>query len=146
MRLVIQPRPTDAGGRGMLEEVFLDRILVEPGDSAQPPGDGRAGPALDFEFPGEAFDVGAADGEQGQRAGAALRGELTQVQGVGLACQTAIPGQEPGKSEPFRISEGRLDLTSAVEGTAVVIGHLPAGLEPGRLGRFRSQWLSGNPT
>src|SRR5258708_36691354 len=108
MRLVIQPRPTDAGGRGMLEEVFLDRVLVEPGDSAQPPGDGRAGPALDFEFPGEAFDVGAAAGEQGQRARAALRGELPRVQAVGLAWQTSIPGQEPRKGESCRISECRL--------------------------------------
>ncbi len=146
MGLVIQPRTADVSGRGMLQELFFDRVLVEPGDGAQPPGDGRAGPAPGFQSPGEAFDVGAADGEQGQRAGVALRGELTQVQGVGLACQTAIPGQEPGRGEPFRISEGRLDLTSAVGGTAVVIGHIPAGLGPGRLGRFRSQRLSGNPT
>jgi hypothetical protein len=68
----------------MREELFLDRVLVEPGDRAQPPGDGRAGPAPDFEFPGEAFDVGAADGEQGQGAGAAPDGELAQVQRGGL--------------------------------------------------------------
>ena len=63
MRLVIQPRAADVSGWGMLEELFLDGVLVEPGDGAQPPGDGRAGPAPDFEFPGKAFDVGAADGE-----------------------------------------------------------------------------------
>ena len=38
---------------------------------AQPPGDGGAGPALCFQLPGEALDVGAADGEQGKRPGAA---------------------------------------------------------------------------
>src|SRR5215470_14154709 len=73
MRLVIQPRAADVGGRGMLEELFLDRVLVEPGDGAQPPGDGRAGPAPDFEFPGDAFDVGAADGEQSSGSGRGTR-------------------------------------------------------------------------
>ena len=52
--LVIQPRAADVRGRGMVEELFLDRIAVEPGDRAQPPGDGRAGPAPDLEVPGEA--------------------------------------------------------------------------------------------
>jgi hypothetical protein len=36
-------------------------------------------------------------------------------------------------------------VASAVDGAAVVIGHLPAGLEPGKLGQFRSQRLNGNP-
>jgi hypothetical protein len=60
----------------MLEELFFDGVLVEPGDGAQPPGHSRAGPAAGFEFPGEGFDVGAADGEQGQGGGAAPAGEL----------------------------------------------------------------------
>src|SRR5262249_23488566 len=76
MRLVIHPWAADVSARRMLEELFLDRVLVEPGDGVQPPGDGRAGPAPDFEFPGEAFDVGAADGEQVQGVGAAPGGEL----------------------------------------------------------------------
>ena len=63
MRLVVHPWTADVSGRGMLEEFFFDGVFVEPGDGAQPPGDGRAGPAAGFEFPGEAFDVGAADGE-----------------------------------------------------------------------------------
>src|SRR5260370_6009409 len=54
------------------------------GDGAQPPGDGRAGPALEFEFPGEAFHVGAADGEPGQGAGAAPGSEPAQVECVRL--------------------------------------------------------------
>src|SRR5260370_32977203 len=78
----------DVGGRGILEEVFLDRVLAEPGDSAQPPGDGRAGPALEFEFPCEAFDVGAAGGEQGERAGRAPRGERTQGPGAAPSAPT----------------------------------------------------------
>ena len=73
------------------------------------PGHGRPGPAAGFEFPGKAFDVGAADGEQGHGMGAAPGGELAQVQGVGLAGQPAVPGQETGEGEPFGVGEGGLD-------------------------------------
>ena len=66
-------------------------------------------PAAGFQVPGEALDVGAADGEQGQGAGTAPVGELAQVQGVGLAGQAAIAGQESGKGEPFGTCEGGLD-------------------------------------
>jgi hypothetical protein len=45
MRLIIQPRTANVGGRGMLEKFLLDRVVVEPGDGTQPPGDGRAGAA-----------------------------------------------------------------------------------------------------
>jgi hypothetical protein len=109
VRLVVHPRTADVSGRGMLEELFLDRVFVEPGDGAQPPGNSRAGPAADFEFPGKAFDVGAADGEQGQGVGAAPGGELAQVECVRLAGQAAVPGQEPGEGEPFGVGEGGLD-------------------------------------
>ena len=40
--LVVQAWPADVGGRGVLEEFFLHRVAVEPGDSAQLPGDGGA--------------------------------------------------------------------------------------------------------
>jgi hypothetical protein len=50
----------------MIQELFLDRVPVEPGDGAQPPGDGGPGPSAGFQIAGEAFDVGAADGKQGQ--------------------------------------------------------------------------------
>ena len=65
--------------------------------------------AQGFQVPGEAFDVGAADGEQVQGAGAAPAGELAQVQGVCVAGQAAVAGQEPGKGEPFSIGESGLD-------------------------------------
>ena len=81
----------------MLEEFFLDGVLVEPGDGAQPPGHGRPGAPEHFQFPGEGLDVGAADGEQWQRPGAAPGGELAQVEWVGLAGQAAVAGQEPGE-------------------------------------------------
>ena len=53
VRLIIQPRAADVRGRGVLEEFFFDRVLVEPGDGAQPPGDGGAGTALGLQVPGE---------------------------------------------------------------------------------------------
>ena len=37
----------------MLEELFFDGVLVEPGDGAQPPGDGGPGAAAGFQFAGE---------------------------------------------------------------------------------------------
>jgi hypothetical protein len=45
MGLVVQPRTADVRGRGVLQEFFFDRVPVEPGDGAQPPRDGGAGPA-----------------------------------------------------------------------------------------------------
>ena len=109
VRLVVQPRPADVRGGRVVEEFFLDGVLVEPGDGAQPPGHGGAGPAAGFQFAGEGLDVGAADREQRQRPGAAPAGELAQVEGVGLAGQAAVPGQVPGEREPLGIGEHRLD-------------------------------------
>ena len=58
MRFIIQPRPPDVGGRRMLQKLFLNRVLVEPSDGAQPPGDGGARSPSCFQVAGEAFDVG----------------------------------------------------------------------------------------
>jgi hypothetical protein len=109
MRLAVQPRPADVGGRGMVEEFLLDGVLAEPGDGAQSGGDGRASTAPGFEFTGEGLDVRTADGEQRQGPGAAPIGELAQVEGLSLAGQAAVPGQEPGEREPLGIGEHRLD-------------------------------------
>jgi hypothetical protein len=130
----------------MLEEFFLDGVFVEPGDGAQPPGDGGAGPAPGFEFSGEAFDVGAADGEQGQGPGPAPVSELAQVECVGLAGQAAVPGQEPGEGEPFRVGEGGLDRGE--RGGWGGSGHraLPGRAGTGQSGPFRPQLLNGKST
>jgi hypothetical protein len=66
------------GGR-VIQELFLDGVPVEPGDGAQPAGDGGAGAAAGFQVAGEALDVGAAGAEQGQVAGLAPGGVLAQV-------------------------------------------------------------------
>ena len=60
MRFVVQPGATDVGGRGVVEQVFLDGVPVEPGDGAQSPGDGGPGAAAGFQVAGEALDAGAA--------------------------------------------------------------------------------------
>ena len=45
VRLVVQPRTADMRRRRVVEKIFFDRIPVEPGNGAQPPGDGgRARP------------------------------------------------------------------------------------------------------
>jgi hypothetical protein len=67
-RLVVHPRTADVRSRGVIEKFLFDRVLVEPGDGAQPPGDGRAGAAPAFQVTGEGLDVSAADGEQGPRS------------------------------------------------------------------------------
>jgi len=87
----------------------LDRVLAGPGGGGQPPGDGRAGPAHRFQVPREALDVSTADGEQAQRAAAAPAGELAQVQGVRLAGQATVSGQEPGERDSLGVGECGLD-------------------------------------
>jgi hypothetical protein len=59
MGLIIQPRSPDVRGWGMIQELFLDGVLVEPGDGGQPPGDGSAGAASGFQVTGEPFVIDA---------------------------------------------------------------------------------------
>jgi hypothetical protein len=80
----------------VVQELFLDRVLVEPGDGAKPAGDGGSGTAAGFQVAGEALDVGAAGGELAYLVLLAPGRVLAQVQLVGLAGQAAVTGQEPG--------------------------------------------------
>src|SRR5438270_648769 len=84
--------PADVGGRGVVEQVFLHCVLVEPGDGAQPPGDGGPGPAAGLQVAGETLDVGAAGLEQAQVVLVAPAHILAQVQLVRLAGQAAVAG------------------------------------------------------
>jgi hypothetical protein len=93
MRFIVDPRPPDVRGRGVIQEFFFDRVLVEPGDGAQPPGDGGAGTPVSLQVAGEAFDVGAANGEQVQGADVAPGGELAQVQAAPLSLER--PARRP---------------------------------------------------
>ena len=56
------------------------------------------------------------------------------------------PARNPARASRSGSVKAGWIVASAVDGPAVVIGHLPLGLEPGRLGQFRSQRLNGNPT
>ena len=141
--LVIHPRSPDVCGWGVIQEFLLNRVLVEPGDSGQPAGDRDAGPSLGLQVAGEAFDVAATDGEQGQGADAAPGRELAQVECAGFAGQAAVSGQVLARASRSASVKAGWIVASAVDGAAVAIGHLPAGLEPGRPGQFRSQRLSG---
>ena len=139
------PGSPDVRGRGMVQELFFDSVFAEAGDGGQPAGDGGAGTSSGFQLPGEAFDVGAVDGEQGQGTGAAPAGELAQVQCIGVAGQATVPGQEPGEGEPFGVGEGRLDGSqgSGWGGS----GHRapPGRAETRRLGQRRVSAIKRNP-
>jgi hypothetical protein len=80
----------------VVEQVFLDRVLVQSCDGGQPAADGGAGAPCCFEVAGEQLDVGAADREQPQLPLAAPRGELAKVQGVGIPGHAGVSGQEAG--------------------------------------------------
>jgi len=97
------------GGRGVLKEFLFDGALAEPGDGAQPPGNGGPGAASCLQVAGEAFDVGAAHGEQVQGTGAAPGGELAQVQRISLTSQAAVSGQITGERAPFGVGDDGLD-------------------------------------
>ena len=89
----------------MVEELLLDRVPVEPGDGAQPAGDGGPGAAAGLQVAGEAFDVGAAGLEQADVMLLAPAGELAQVQRVRLAGQAGVAGQEPSQGELLGLGE-----------------------------------------
>jgi hypothetical protein len=80
----------------VVEQVFLDGVPVEPGDGAQPPGDGGLGPAAGLQVAGEALDVGPPCLEQAQVMPVAPARVLAQARLVRLAGQAAVGGQEPG--------------------------------------------------
>ena len=132
-------------GRGVIQELLFDRVLVEPGDGGEPAGDGGAGAAPGLEFPGEAFDVGAADGEQGQRAGPAPGGEGAQVQRVKASLvRPRYLARNPARASRSASVKAGWIVASAMDGAAVVIGtSRPGGNR--KLGQSRSQRLNGNP-
>jgi hypothetical protein len=57
----------------------------------------------------------------------------------------AYPARKPASPGPGSVNPG-WTATSAADGVVVVIGHLPAGLRPDRLGQLRAPAMNGNPT
>src|SRR5580698_10009439 len=55
------------------------------------------------------------------------------------------PARNPARASRSGSVKAGWIVASAVDGVAVVIGHLPAGLEPGQLGLIRPQRSNGNP-
>src|SRR5580704_15685404 len=55
------------------------------------------------------------------------------------------PARYPARASRSGSVKAGWIVASAVDGVAVVIGHLPAGLEPGQLGLIRPQRSNGNP-
>jgi hypothetical protein len=145
MRLIVQPGAANVRRRRVIEELFLDGLLVEASDGAQPTGHSGPGTATCLQFPGERLDVGTADGEQRKRTDAAPRGELPQVQGVRLAGQASVARHEPREREPLGIGERWLDANEAVDGIVAVIGYLRDRLRPGRLGQPQAPAINEEP-
>ncbi|MDQ1400183.1 MAG: hypothetical protein QOK20_2115 [Acidimicrobiaceae bacterium] len=66
------------------------------------------GSARCFEVPAEAHYVGPAHLEQPKVVVVAPGGELAQIEGVGVAGETAVAGQEAGQREALGIAECRV--------------------------------------
>ena len=105
MRLIVQAGTADMRGRGMVEQVFLHRVLVEPGDRTQAAGNGRPGAAAGFQVAGEALDIRTPGLEQAQVVLLAPAAVLAQIQGICLAGQAGVTSQ----GEPLRLGEYWLD-------------------------------------
>jgi hypothetical protein len=103
--LVIQARAADMNGWRPVEESFFDRVPVQTCECAQPSLDRCLRPPEVFEVAGEAFDVATGDGEQSDAAVVAPLRELAEIERVGVACETGVAAQEPGKGSEFGIGE-----------------------------------------
>ena len=108
MGLTVQARAADMHGQGMLEQVFLHCVFVEPGDSAQPLGHRRPGPALGFHITGEALDVHPPRLEQAKMPLPGPGRVLAQVQRICLAGQAGVTGQKPSQRQLLLAGENRL--------------------------------------
>ena len=135
VRLVIRPGPSDVRGRGAAGEFSLDGVLAEPGDGAQPPGDGGAGASFGLQVACEGLDADAPDREQGQRADAhqAVNWRRSSVQASPV--RPRYPARKPASARRSDSVKAGWMVTRAVAGVVAVIGHLPDRLRPGAEGQ-----------
>jgi hypothetical protein len=114
----------------MLQEFFLDRVLVEPGDGAQPPGDGRPGAAPGFQLPGE--DSMSARRTANKPRQRSRRRVVNWRKSSAYASRVSpqYPARYPARASRSGSVKAGWIVVRAVDGAAVVIGHLPAGLGP----------------
>ena len=106
--LVVDAWSADVHRRRVLDDAFLFGVAVEADDGAQPPGDGGACLAAVLEVAGEALDVDPADVEQAPVVLPAPGGELAQVEGVRLAGEAAVAGQEAEQRGLLELGQDRL--------------------------------------
>src|SRR2546429_9189036 len=59
--------------------------------------------------------------------------------------RTRYPARNPARATRSASVKTGWIVASAADGAVVVIGHLPARLEPGKLGQSRPQQFNGNP-
>ena len=141
--LVVQAGPAHVHRRGDRDEAFLFGVAVEAGDRAQPAGDGGPSPTQRLEVAAEPFDVSPARPEQRDRAFGAPRCPLAQIQGVGLAGQTGVAGQEPTQGQLLGRCEQLLHQRDRSHRDDSIHDGLPAGAEPGPDGAALGHHLNG---
>jgi hypothetical protein len=105
--LAVDARSADVNRRRVLDDAFFLGVAIEADDRAQPASDRGPGLAAVFEIAGEAFDVDAAHVAQVMEVLPAPGGELTQVQGVGVAGVAAVAGQEPEQRHSLDVGQHR---------------------------------------
>jgi len=108
MGLVVDAWPADVHRRGMLDDTLLLGVPAEPDDRAQPASHRGPGPAAILEVAGEAFDVNASHVEQPVMVLPAPRGVLAQIQGVGVAGEAPVAGQESEQRRLLGLRQRRL--------------------------------------
>jgi len=134
------------GGRGAVREFSLDRVLVEPGDGAQPPGDGGACAARPSRSRAKVSMSArrTANGEMERVRHQAVNWRRSSAQASRVRLR--YPARNPARANRSASVKAGLIVASAVDGAAVVIGYLPDELRPGKLGQQRAPAIKRKPT
>jgi hypothetical protein len=141
MGFVVHPRTADVRVRGMLKELFFDRVFVEPGDGSRRVTVARARPLTSSSLAKLSMSARRTANSGRER----VRHQVVnwrKSSAYASRVRPQYPARYPARASRSGSVKAGWIVASAVDGAAVVTGHLPAGLEPGRLGQFRSQRLN----
>src|SRR6516165_8049705 len=109
----------------MLQEFFLDRVLMEPGDGAQPAGDGRRARPLPSRSRAKlSMSARRTANKPRQRA----RHQVVnwrKSSAYASRVSPRYPARNPARASRSGSVKAGWIVASAVDGAAVVIGHLP---------------------
>jgi hypothetical protein len=131
VRLVVQPGAADVRGGRVVEEFFLDGVLVEPGDGAQPPGHGGAGPTLGLEL-GAKLSMSARRTENSGRDRARHQPVNWRRSSVYASrVRPRYPARKPAIASRSAWENTGWTGTREVEGIVAAIGHLRGQPDPG---------------